>query len=355
MEILVVVLIVGLLAAIAIPSFRLARRKVQDMLIANNLKQIWNAAQLYFLESGATEVFIEELVWYTEPDGALMEQAENPYTNVIKCIRGEDYGDLFSITQDYVVARGKVRSSGLLYADGMEDLYDQGLILSDTFILATPFEENAEWIGIEVESGNLISTPIVQQALDIAYQELFDWALENDPLNAWQYFDDAIWNELYADFLETKWTFSTHSSFQPGSDYYTAFLGSSDSNGDFPGVLRCLFYQMIGGASSSVSPTAPAGYEEEYEQIDEDLKAAIADIKARMSTSAQKKTNLSLDDFKLAYTLRERIYALGVKAKGINFIKTNIAKSVSKATTNYLNEIYGPEKTALENLLLMPN
>jgi type II secretory pathway pseudopilin PulG len=344
MEVLVVVLIIGLIAAIAIPSFRLARRKVQDMLIANNLKQIWNAAQLYFLESGATEVLIEDLVWYTKPDGSLKETAENPYTNVIKCIRGEDYDSLFSITQEYVVVRNRILSSEFLYADGKESLYDQGLILSDTFILATPFEENAEWIGIEVESGNFVSSPTIRQALDTIWQEIFAWTLENDPLNAWQYFDETIWEDLYDDFLENKWKLSSSSL---RDNYFQVFVGNNNSTvSHFQGILYHLFYDLIG--------QAPLGEnEDEYNQLKQDLDTAIADVKSRISrgdiTDSGSGPPISFEDYKLAYALRERIYALGVKVKGIDFINTPVWKSGYPG--DYLNEIYGPAKTVLENLL----
>jgi type II secretory pathway pseudopilin PulG len=340
MEILVVVLIVGLLAAIAIPSFRLARRKVQNMLIANNLKQIWNAAQLYFLESGATEVFIEDLVWYHRPDGTLVEQAENPYTNVIKCIRGEDYDSLFSITQEAFVARARMRSSGVLYADEMEEFYDRGLILSDTFILAAPFEENAEWIGIEVESGNFVSPQKISESVR---QKAFPWLLENDPLIAWKYFDDAIWDELYDNFLETKWKVTGLRD-----NYFQAFVGANDSNSNnFQGILYHLFYDMTPQTLSDEN-------KDEYDQLKQDVDVAIADVKARINrgdiTGSSTGPPMSFEDFKLAYTLRERIYALGVKINGINFVTSSIAKKWGYPG-DYLNEIYGPAADTLREML----
>ena len=54
MEIMIVVAIIGLLAAIAIPNFVRARQTSQTNVCINNLRQIDNAKQQWALENGKT-------------------------------------------------------------------------------------------------------------------------------------------------------------------------------------------------------------------------------------------------------------------------------------------------------------
>lgn len=61
-EIMIVVVIVALLAAIAVPTFIKIRSTSQDKAIVNNLRQVLFAADQYFLESGKTTVALSELV-----------------------------------------------------------------------------------------------------------------------------------------------------------------------------------------------------------------------------------------------------------------------------------------------------
>ena len=53
-EIMIVVVIIGLLAAIAIPAFQKVRTASQDKAVLNNARQMAGAADQYYLESGAT-------------------------------------------------------------------------------------------------------------------------------------------------------------------------------------------------------------------------------------------------------------------------------------------------------------
>ena len=55
-EIMIVVVIIGLLAAMAIPAFKKVRDNSQTKAITNNLRQLASAADQYFLENGATSV-----------------------------------------------------------------------------------------------------------------------------------------------------------------------------------------------------------------------------------------------------------------------------------------------------------
>lgn len=67
-EIMIVVVIVGLLAAMAIPAFARVRRESQNRAIINNLRQLSYAAHQYFMETGSTSVGFSDLVgtgWLT--------------------------------------------------------------------------------------------------------------------------------------------------------------------------------------------------------------------------------------------------------------------------------------------------
>ncbi|MGH8017836.1 MAG: type II secretion system protein [Opitutaceae bacterium] len=61
-EIMIVVVIIGLLAAMAIPAFNKVRQQSQNKTIINNLRQISAAAQQYFLEHGVDSVASTALV-----------------------------------------------------------------------------------------------------------------------------------------------------------------------------------------------------------------------------------------------------------------------------------------------------
>lgn len=61
-EIMVVVVLIGLLAALAVPTFQKIRATSQDKAVTNNLRQLIFAADQYYLEAGVTSVSTEELV-----------------------------------------------------------------------------------------------------------------------------------------------------------------------------------------------------------------------------------------------------------------------------------------------------
>jgi hypothetical protein len=110
---------------VAVPSFRAARRKIQDMMVVNNLKQIWHAAQLYFLENGVEEVIVDNLVWYVKPNGTLVDIAEESYTSTIKCIRGEDYSQVYMLGGDIraMLMSTLVNRGGVLFANIADVVY----------------------------------------------------------------------------------------------------------------------------------------------------------------------------------------------------------------------------------------
>jgi type IV pilus assembly protein PilA len=61
-EIMIVVVIIGLLAAMAIPAFQKVRASSQDKTVTNNLRQIGAGADQYFLEKGVSSVNSSELL-----------------------------------------------------------------------------------------------------------------------------------------------------------------------------------------------------------------------------------------------------------------------------------------------------
>jgi len=61
-EIMVVVVIIGLMAAIAIPTFQKVRASSQDKTVINNARQLHSSSNRYFIEFGATTVDYSVLV-----------------------------------------------------------------------------------------------------------------------------------------------------------------------------------------------------------------------------------------------------------------------------------------------------
>lgn len=64
-EIMIVVVIIGLLAALAIPQFQKIRTRSQDSAVIENARQLATASAQYFLESGSTAVLLSQLVGAT--------------------------------------------------------------------------------------------------------------------------------------------------------------------------------------------------------------------------------------------------------------------------------------------------
>jgi type IV pilus assembly protein PilA len=64
-EIMIVVVIIGLLAAMALPAFNKVRNASRTKAITNNLRQLAGAADQYFLENGVSTVASVSLVGST--------------------------------------------------------------------------------------------------------------------------------------------------------------------------------------------------------------------------------------------------------------------------------------------------
>lgn len=94
-EIMIVVVIIGLLAALAIPAFNKVRRTSQAKSITNNLRQLSGAAQQYFMETGAATVPFSRLV---------KNDVTTAYINTIQAVAGETYVATIEVTGTAITA-----------------------------------------------------------------------------------------------------------------------------------------------------------------------------------------------------------------------------------------------------------
>ncbi|HRI80823.1 MAG TPA: prepilin-type N-terminal cleavage/methylation domain-containing protein [Opitutaceae bacterium] len=78
-EIMIVVVIIGLLAAMAIPAFQKVRQSSQDKAVLNNARQLSAGADQYFLENGVSTVALSNLVGATA------------YVKAVNTVAGETY------------------------------------------------------------------------------------------------------------------------------------------------------------------------------------------------------------------------------------------------------------------------
>ena len=93
-EIMIVVVIIGLLAAMAIPAFQKVRQASQDKAVLNNARQLAAAADQYFLENGVSTVTQGSLVGSTN------------YVKALNLVANETYPD--SYTQGITITIGGV-------------------------------------------------------------------------------------------------------------------------------------------------------------------------------------------------------------------------------------------------------
>ncbi len=106
-EIMIVVVIIGLLAAMAIPAFNKVRQSSRESAIKNNLRQLANAADQYMLQNGVTAAGYSDIVG----------TATDKYVKSIKTVAGETYPT--SITQDLtaITASGAALTNGFIQYD----------------------------------------------------------------------------------------------------------------------------------------------------------------------------------------------------------------------------------------------
>ena len=89
-EIMIVVVIIGLLAAMAIPAINKVRQTSQNKTIINNLRQVASAADQYFIEEGVTQAATSDII------GTSLYIKGMP-----QAVAGEAYSTLFPITAGF--------------------------------------------------------------------------------------------------------------------------------------------------------------------------------------------------------------------------------------------------------------
>ena len=87
-EIMIVVVIIGLLAAMAVPAFQKVRTTSQEKTIKNNLRQLASGADQHFLENGVTTVTSSALIDGTDAyvktfDAVASEIYPSPITSTL--------------------------------------------------------------------------------------------------------------------------------------------------------------------------------------------------------------------------------------------------------------------------------
>lgn len=93
-EIMIVVVIIGLLATMALPLWMKIRSAAQEKTILNNLRQLSAAAQQYFTEHGVSTAAYDSLVG---PD---------LYVKTIATVAKENYPTVYYQTDTAIVATG---------------------------------------------------------------------------------------------------------------------------------------------------------------------------------------------------------------------------------------------------------
>lgn len=99
-EVIIVVVIIGLLASMAVPAFNKVRQNIRNKTITENLNLIAKSGQQYLLENGVSEVGYPAL--------------EGVYFEPIVPVAGEDYSTLT------VLGPGTDHSLSVTQADGTE-------------------------------------------------------------------------------------------------------------------------------------------------------------------------------------------------------------------------------------------
>jgi len=91
-EIMIVVVIIGLLAAMAVPAFTKVRESSQDKAVLNNARQLASAADQHYLERGVSTAALTDLV------GA------DKYVKSVTTVAGETYPTNFTQGQTITVS-----------------------------------------------------------------------------------------------------------------------------------------------------------------------------------------------------------------------------------------------------------
>jgi type IV pilus assembly protein PilA len=90
-EIMIVVVIIGLLAAMAIPAFQRVRANSQDKTVMNNMRVLGAAADEYFMEYGTYTVELTSLV------------GSSAYVKALNTVANEAYPVAFTQAEPIIV------------------------------------------------------------------------------------------------------------------------------------------------------------------------------------------------------------------------------------------------------------
>lgn len=103
-EIMIVVVIIGLLAAMAIPAFQKVRQTSQEKTMLNNLRQLASGADQYFLEEGKTTVTSDELI-----------SSSAGYVKSVEKVADETYTDTITTSTTTLSAVGSAVSASVSF------------------------------------------------------------------------------------------------------------------------------------------------------------------------------------------------------------------------------------------------
>lgn len=95
-EIMVVIVIIGLLAAIAIPMISAFGNRAKERMILQNLRLLSDAAQIYFMESMTNEARFADLV------------GEGRFIRNLDPVAGEEYPLIILYEDTFIVATGSI-------------------------------------------------------------------------------------------------------------------------------------------------------------------------------------------------------------------------------------------------------
>jgi len=99
---MIVVVIIGMLAVIAVPTWQKIRLNAQNKRILNSLRQLNAAAQQYFLERGVNSV----------QSAALVGPETDKYITHIATVRGETYPAVINATDPRIDLASDPRNPG---------------------------------------------------------------------------------------------------------------------------------------------------------------------------------------------------------------------------------------------------
>ena len=103
---MIVVVIIGLLAAMAIPAFQKVRASSQDKTVLNNLRQLYTGMNSYYLERGASSVATTDL----------MGSNSSQYVKTFQTVANETYPAVL-VSGSYITASGIAGARTVTYGN----------------------------------------------------------------------------------------------------------------------------------------------------------------------------------------------------------------------------------------------